>query len=270
MTVALFERREDGFMPLEAAGSPWHPEVLHGGSVSGLLGVVVQQWLDHWSDFMLQRLTLDLLRPVPRALLSIEASVLRDGGRLKLLDLRMFGHGKLVCQARVLAQRGTPVTLPDYAPRPAPPPAAPESLPESSVQAMLDGKDLDLPPGLHNHVLLREITPWDEGGRCQSWVRIPVDVVAGETVTPVVRMALLADMANGAGQLNLGDNRGSINADITLALSGYPVSEWVCFDARALMNEAGLGVVHARLYDTRGEIGHVLQTTQVNPEYTGT
>lgn len=269
MTVALFQRSGDQFLPLEAAGSPWHPRVLHGGSVSALMGVVVQQWLDDWPGFMVQRLTLDLLRPVPREPLHIRGSLLRDGGRLKILDLELFAGDRLVCQGRVLAQRGRAVTLPDYAPRPSAPPALPETLPESSVQGLLERKASDLPPGLHNHVLLREYTPWDERGQGIAWVRIPVEVVAGEAVTPFVRMAMVADMGNGAGQLNLGNNTGSINADINLALHGYPESEWICFDARALMNEQGLGVVHSRLYDTRGEIGHVLQTTQVNPEYSG-
>jgi acyl-coenzyme A thioesterase PaaI-like protein len=269
MTVALFERRGEAFMPTEAAGSPWHPEVLHGGSVSGLLGLVVQQWLDEWDGFMVQRLTLDLLRPVPRMLLHARCELIRDGGRLKILNVNLWAGERLVCQARALAQRGPGASLPDYAPRPAEPPPGPEGLADSSVQAMLDAKGLDLPPGLHSHVLLREVTPWDERGRSTSWVRIPVDIVAGESTTPFMRTALLADMGNGAGQLNLGNNTGSINADITLALSAYPASEWICIAGEAIMHDNGLGLVHSRFYDTRGEIGHVLQTTQANPEYAG-
>lgn len=267
--TALFERRGDEFLPTEAAGSPWHPQVLHGGSVAALMGVVIQQWLDHWDGFLVQRMTLDLLRPVPRTLLQVSAELIRDGGRLKILNLDLFADDRLVCQARALAQRGTPVDLPDYAPRPAPAPTGPEELEPSSVQAKLDAKALDLPPGLHSHVQLREVTPWDETGRCIAWVRVPVEIVAGEPLTPFTRAALICDMGNGAGQLNLGDNRGSINADITLALSRYPDSEWVGIDAEAVLRDSGLGVVHSRIHDTQGEIGHVLQTTQVNPEYSG-
>jgi hypothetical protein len=269
MTVTLFERRGEAFLPTEAAGSPWHPEVLHGSSVSGLLGRVVEQWLHPWAGFMVQRLTLDLLRPVPRMPLHTESEVIRDGGRLKILHVNLWAGARLVAQARALAQRGQSVTLPDYAPRPAPAPHGPEGLADSSVQAKLDAKGLDLPPGLHSQVLLREITPWDERGRCTSWVRIPVVIVPDEPMTPFTRAALVADMGNGAGQLNLGNNTGSINADISLALSAYPASEWICVAGEAIMHEHGLGLVHARLYDTRGEFGHVLQTTQVNPEYAG-
>ncbi len=269
MTVALFERRGEAFQPTEAAGSPWHPEILHGGSVSGLLGRVVEQWLHQWDGFMVQRLTLDLLRPVPRMPLHTECELVRDGGRLKMLHVNLWAGERLVCQARALAQRGRSVTLPDYAPRPAPPPRGPEGLADSSVQDKLGAKGLDLPSGLHSRVLLREITPWDERGHSTSWVRIPVVIVADEPMTPFTRAALVADMGNGAGQLNLGNNTGSINADITLALSAYPESEWICVAGEAIMHDNGLGLVHARLYDTRGEFGHVLQTTQVNPEYSG-
>ncbi len=168
-----------------------------------------------------------------------------------------------------MAQKQTQVTLPDYAPSPLPPPEHFDALPHSSIQALLDSKGLNIPYGLHSLVELREILPWRERGSGLAWVRIPVTIVPGVALTPLVRACLLSDMGNGAGQLNLGNHTGTINADITLSLFRYPVSDWLCFESGARLPETGVGLVHSRLFDTDGECGYVVQTVQVNPEYQG-
>lgn len=269
MAEILYQREGNLFTPNQAAGSPWHPGLLHGGSVSGLLGFVVQEWIDTLPAFFVNRLTIDLLRPVPSAPLKVETGLLRDGKRLKILVLEVMAGETLVCRAQALAQQRKQVTLPDYAPRPAPPPSGPEGIADSTVQQMLDSKGLNFPSGLHSHILLREVTPWRERGQSTSWVNIPVQVVDGVPLTPFTRTALMSDFGNGAGQLNLGNNVGSINADITLSLFRYPQSEWICFESEAQMQQSGLGVVHTRLYDTEGAAGFVLQTVQTNNEYQG-
>lgn len=267
MTEALYQRQGNLFTPTEAAGSPWHPGLLHGGSVSGLLGFVAREWLDSAPGFFVNRLTIDLLRPVPKAPLRVAVEPVRDGRRLKLVDIRIHAGEQLVCRASALAQRQGKVVLPDYAPRPDAPPVGPHQLDASSVQEKLDARGVNLPPGLHSRVELREVTPWNQTGKGTSWVRIPVTIVEGVPLSPLTRAALVSDLGNGAGQLYLGNGVGSINADITLSLFRYPVSEWICFQSEAQMPETGIGVVHTRLYDEESAIGHVVQTVQANVEY---
>lgn len=269
MAEILYQREGNLFIPQQAAGSPWHPGLLHGGSVSGLLGFVVQEWVDTLPEFFVNRLTIDLLRPVPSAPLKVETGLLRDGKRLKILVLEIMAGETLVCRAQALAQQLKQVELPDYAPRPASPPTGPEGLPDTTVQEKIEAKGLDLPTGLHSHVKLREVTPWHERGSSTSWVRVPVQVVESDPLTPFTRVALMSDFGNGAGQLNLGNNVGSINADITLGLFRYPQSDWICFESEAQMQPTGLGVVRTNLYDTEGAVGFVLQTVQTNNEYQG-
>jgi acyl-CoA thioesterase len=269
MTEVLYRRDGDQYVPTAAAGSPWHPGLLHGASVSGLIGHVAWQWVSEQTDFFVNRLSIDLLRPVPAVPLSVQREVLRDGRRLKLVRFSVLAGGRLVCKAEALAQKQTAVELPEYAPAPMAAPELFDSLPLSTVQAMLDRKGLDLPYGLHSLVELREILPWNETGKGLSWVRIPATIVEGEPLAPLVNAALQSDLGNGAGQLNLGNRTGTINADITLSLFRYPESEWLCFESEARLPQTGVGLIHTRLYDRRGECGHILQSVQVNPEYQG-
>lgn len=269
MTECLYQRHQNLFSPTPVAASPWHPSMLHGGAVSALFGLLMDEQVAIWPEFMVNRLTMNLLRPVPMEPLESRCVWLREGGRLRVLAVELLAQGRLVARAEALMQKVTPVVLPDYAPRPEPAPAGPAGLPEFGIQSLLNAKDQSIPPGFHTRVEVREVTPWDEQGATTAWVRVPVEIVPGVSTTPLMRAAMVSDLGNGTGQLSLGPGVGCINADITLALFRYPRSEWLCLASQAVMTEAGCGVVHTRLYDEQGAIGHVLQCTQTNGEYRG-
>ena len=72
--------------------------------------------------------------------------------------------------------------------------------------------------------------------------------------------ALASDFGNGVGQLNLGSETGTINADIQLMLSRPASGEWIGLQSEALMGSTGVGQVTTALFDTRGRIGQVVQT----------
>src|SRR6202035_2989490 len=83
-------------------GGPWG-QTMGGQIVGGLLG-----WaLDGHSDDDLQpaRLTVDLLRPVPIAPVSIETSIQREGRRIKLVDAALLQNGRVVARASALFLR---------------------------------------------------------------------------------------------------------------------------------------------------------------------
>ena len=269
MTECLYQRLENVFNPTPVAGSPWHPSLLHGGAVSALFGQVISEQAARHPDFIVNRITMNLLRPVPMQALTVSSQWLREGNRLRLLQVDVYAAGRLVAQAEALLQRTSPVVLPDYAPRPAMPPAGPEGLPVFDIQSMLDSKGLSIPPGFHTRVQVRELSPWNEQGATTAWLHIPVHIVAGVPLNPLSRVCMLSDLGNGTGQLNLGGGMGCINADITLSLLRYPVSEWICFSSEAQLSQQGCGVVHTRLYDSEGAIGHVLQSIQTNGEFSG-
>ena len=266
---SLFHRDGELFVPSDAAGGPWHPELLHGGAVSGLMTFAVLEALSPWPEFRLARITVDMMRPVPKAPLAVSSRLVRDGGRVKLLEVQISAGERVLTLARAVAQRPAPAPLPDYAPRPEPAPEGPEGIAEEGIQDMLDAKGLDIPTGFHTRVVLRPLTPFDERGQGTCWIHVPLNVVAGEPVSPLMHLGMVADLGNGVGQLNYGNAVGTINVDISLHLFRHPRSTWVCLESGARAEPDGMGVVNSRVFDEQGLIGHILQTVQPNGEYSG-
>lgn len=263
----LYARDGEFFLPTDASGSPWHPSVLHGGSATGLLGFAIEALVP--AGYFVTRISMDLMRPVPKAPLAVRAGIARDGSRLKIIEVEVTHNGKPVCRASASLAKTQTITLPAYAPVPHAPPSQPDALPQFSIQDMLDAKGLAIPRGLHSRVQVRSEKPWEERGRNMSWLRLPVDVVEGVALTPFARVCLVSDLGNGVAQLNLGNAAGMINSDVTLALYRVPQGEWIGFASEAQVQQTGVGVVYSTLYDVSGSVGHVLQSVMVNGEFTG-
>lgn len=265
MSEFLYRRDGEFFVPTEAAGSPWHPSVLHGGAATGLMGHAIDARVP--AGFVVTRVTMDLMRPVPKAPMTVRASVVRDGGRLKVIEVEVAHNGKPVCRASAALAKTQVVELPDYAPVPHAAPPGPDGLPLFNIQDMLDAKGLNTPHGLHTRVEVRSREPWLERGRNMSWLRLPVEIVQGEALTPFSRVCVVADLGNGVAQLNLGNAAGMINSDVTLALYRLPVGEWIGFDSEAQVQATGTGIVHSTLFDVNGSLGFVVQSVMVNREF---
>lgn len=267
VTEFLYVRDGDFFIPTDAAGSPWHPSLLHGGSATGLMGHAIEALVP--AGFAVTRITMDLMRPVPKAPLAVHSQVARDGTRLKVIEVEVTHNGKAVCRASAALAKTQTIALPDYAPKPHAAPPGPDSLPLFSIQAMLDAKGLAIPHGLHTRVEVRSQNMWEERGHNISWLRLPVQVVQGEALTPFTRTCMVCDLGNGVAQLNLGNAAGMINSDVTLALFRLPQGEWLCFDSEAQVQPTGTGIVHSTLYDTAGSFGYIVQSVMVNREFGG-
>jgi len=264
----LYHQRGDLFEPTEYARSPWHPDLLHGGPVAALFGYHLARW-PGTDGFQLSRLSLTMLRPVPRAPLAMVMEPVREGRRMKMVALSLYAGDNLVARGEGLWQKKQPVQLPDHAPVPEPPPAGPEGIAPFSIQQMLDDKGLAIPSGFHTHVQVRPVTPWDERGQSTAWLHWPAQIVDQQAVTPLEQACMLSDLGNGTGQLNYGAGVGTINADIVLTLSRDPTTDWIALSSRAQCQPQGTGVVHSQVFDSLGAIGYVLQSVQPNREFNG-
>ncbi|MBZ2187530.1 thioesterase family protein [Alcanivorax sp. JB21] len=258
----LYTRDGDLFLPTSLANGPWHGAVLHGSAVAGLFGFLAEALVAEHPTFMLNRLTLDFMRPVPNAPLRSECLALRDGGRLKLWQIRLYAGDSLMAQALALAQYRDDVAVPDIAPRaPAPLPHH-STLDEMLMAEWMRTRRPDVPHSIHSLLEIRPLSPWNLSGYGKCWLRLPAAILAGTRPSPLVHLAMLADMGNGAAHLDLAPGLGTINADITLSLYRYPESDWIGMQAENLFQPHGTGIIHARLYDEQGGIGHVMQTVQ--------
>jgi hypothetical protein len=98
------------------------------------------------------------------------------------------------------------------------------------------------------------------------WMRLRVDLVAGEPVSPLTRVLAAADSGNGISwELPFGRYLFT-NVDLTVHLVRLPEGEWVCVDAVSRLGTEGVGLAQSRLWDERGLIGAGAQSLLVSAQ----
>lgn len=270
MDTAIFIPDGDRFIPTDLARSPWGAHVLHGGPPAGLLARAVER-ANVDPGLHVARMTVDLFRPVPRAPLHVTTEVVRQGRRIAVLEASLFADDIEVSRASALLLRESEVDLPaaHLPARPSLP--GPEGLPTTGLSTMLsDGAPItsllqSSSSGFHTTIEVRRVGgELRTAGHGTAWIRIPVPLVAGEEMTPLVRMAATADFGNALGHIRAGDGIGFINADITLYLHRLPLGEWICLDTQSAGQPHGVGLVESIVHDERGPVGRVVQALLAN------
>lgn len=54
-----------------------------------------------------------------------------------------------------------------------------------------------------------------------------------------------------------------VNADLTVSLHRHPEGDWVCLDARTMVDGGGVGLAESALHDTKGPLGRGTQSLYV-------
>ncbi len=254
MADALFERLAvDRFQPTDLARGPWNPEALHGGPSAALMAGAAQVALG--DDLFPARLTVELLRPVPVAPLTVEAEVIRHGSKVRLAAVTLRAADQDVAMATALGIRRACVVVPDQPSGGRPPPlgASREPAPDTDWTAFhFAGVDHRIVAG-----------SWANPGPATDWIRLRVPVVADEEPTPFQRVAAAADFGNGISSLADFQSLTFINPDLTISLHRLPVGEWVCLDATSRLEPHGVGFAESALFDDQGRIGRAVQSLLV-------
>src|SRR5690606_22209409 len=84
--AGIFEPDGDRWVPTPIATGPWSPDALHGGPTTALVGRLIVEHEPGDTAWFLSRLTVELLRPVPHAPLSVAVELRRPGKRVQVLD----------------------------------------------------------------------------------------------------------------------------------------------------------------------------------------
>jgi hypothetical protein len=219
--------------------------MLHGRLLAGLAARAVEHE-DHDPALRLARLTVDMFRPPPMTPFTVRTSIVRDGRRVRVLDVSIRCGEVEVARASALMLRTAehPTASVWSAPSwDAPPPDA-FPPPPDEAEGEIGGWDIRL------------MTPggfWT-ADRKRLWTRDWWQLVAGEDLSPVVRAALAADLPNplansGAEGLQF------INPDLTLFLARPPTSEWIGLEVTDHVGFDGIAVGSCTLYDETGPIG---------------
>jgi acyl-CoA thioesterase len=97
------------------------------------------------------------------------------------------------------------------------------------------------------------------------WVRLTADVVEGEPLTALQRMAAVADFGSGAAPLVPYRHWTSANLDIVMNFSRLAQGEWLLIDATSESAGNGIGIANARMGDQDGMFATAAQTLFLNP-----
>lgn len=242
-------RDGDAYTPTMKANGWWREGGnLHARVMIGLFAHVIEKEFGE-PDFQPTRLTADLYRLPDLSPLTVTTRLVRQGGRIKLIEAELFSGGVSSARASCqLLRRGEQPAAPLWSPEPwtAPPPdqVPPPSKPFTDRWEMRP----ILPPGV---VVANDMRA---PGPRRTWLREVRPLVGGEAYTPFSRVATGVDytspIANGAET-----GLDFINSDVTLYLHRAPVGEWIGYEVTDHQSEDGIAVGHCRLHDVEGPIG---------------
>ena len=266
MSRGLFQlQRGNLAVPSEMARGPWDPNALHGGPVAALLARAIEH-KEGGDGRETVRLTVELLRPVPLAPLTVKAAVLRPGARVRVVEASLSVAGKDVAVGRGLQIRRAEVSLPTADPAfaalvaPQRPPLGPDR--GRAERSTLSPDVVAFHKDAVEHRFVQG--SWAEPGPVTVWIRLMVPVVAGERPTGLQRTVAAADFANGIARVLPFETHVFINPDLTVHLARHPQGEWIGMVATTILGPAGHGMSDAALFDTNGRIGSSAQSIIVD------
>jgi hypothetical protein len=236
------------------AGGPWDPRLQHGAAPSSLICWAIEQ-LPSPVPMRVARLTVDLMRPVPVAPLTLETEVLREGKKIQLVAVRLLADGKEVVRATALRIRRDA-----------------QAMPSAAFCPPLDVRDPDVCPDAINSTGMSR-TPFLNGlsmraargsfrlpGPASIWYRASRPIVEGAAISPLMRATIAADFCNGTSAVLDFRDWTFINGDLTVSLAREPVGEWILLDAETWAGPDSIGIASARLADRDGYFGRAVQS----------
>lgn len=243
------------FIPTVATVGPWNANLQHGGPPSALLARCIERKARAVGLPTMARLTVLLLRPIPvAAVLSLTVEAIREGKKAGHFAATMLANGKEVARGTALCLRREAVGN-----VPPPPPTLHTDVPTK-------GKPFHFPfltgeVGYHtSHESF--ISDGTHGkGPTTVWFRAAIPLLPSEELSPMQRVALVADSANGLGFYIDFHKHVFMNPDLTINLFREPVGEWICLQSRTdLADQEGCGLAAALLFDEKGRIGQATQS----------
>jgi hypothetical protein len=253
-TDGFFQVDGDTLIPASFATSPWG-QVLHGRLIGGLTARAAEQARAVDPELACCRLTVDLFRSVPLKPTRVSTRPVRTGRRIAVLDVIIEQDDGPVGQGRAVLLRRSEQPAGSFRPMPA--------------------WDAKTPPELgppHSVAGHRWTAPWESwhvGGTVGGvpdglWIRETHPLITGEPLTPLVRLALAADLASPVANAS-SNGLSFINADYTVYLGREPEGEYVGIQPAAHISDRGVAAGHCVVHDLRGPVGFVTTAAVANP-----
>jgi hypothetical protein len=258
--VSAFVATPGGWRASELTRGPWDPGHQHAGPPSALVAREVLRAAAPLGLAHLARLTVNLLRPIPIAELSVAVATDYAGRNAAHFSAAVSAEGKEIMRCTALVQREVPMPLPEgLAGHPLPrAPRTPEDSPPGRFPFHSDERI-----GYSQLVETRVAAGEMFRGPCAIWFRLRHPLLEGETPSPAERVAVAADSGNGISAILDFRKYVFVNSDLTLHLLRRPEGEWICIEAQTLLGPASGGLAESRIYDATGLVGRGTQSLVV-------
>ncbi|GGF42482.1 thioesterase family protein [Williamsia phyllosphaerae] len=251
------------FAPATATESVWTDTIQHGGPPSALLMRALES-VDHAPGLSMSRVTIDILGAIGLSENRTRAITIRPGRQISQIqaELDVLGpDGRYRTAARATAW-----------------------LLATSDTAELAGESIS-PPTPADGGGGGELPDWTSTGWAGSgfiasvdfersdpaagrpgltWLRPRIDIVEGETASPLSRFCCVVDIANGLGSTLSPREWTWMNTDTTIHLHRVPTGDWFGVDAELTVGASGFGYTAADLFDESGPVGRSSQTVLLN------
>jgi Thioesterase-like superfamily len=239
--------------------STWGSSMQNAAPVSALLVRAVERCSPR-HDTRLSRVVVDLPGPVPVSdQLWVRASLERPGTKTELLDAEMLApgpDGRRRPVAKAVAWRFQEHDTDELFFTPAPP-----------LRPVSEGR-ARYPDDNSNQTYIQSLDwRWlndilnDVPAEC--WARPVVDLVAGETMTPMQRLFAVADIANGMGSRLAVTEWLFLNTDLAVHVHRVPEGDWIGVRAETHYGRDGVGVSRGTLFDEQGPVAAIQQAQLV-------
>lgn len=244
------------FDSTDGTRSNWDPEIQHGSPPLALMTRLIED-LCADTGLRIGRLTLDILGAIPVAQVRVRTWVERPGRRISMMAAEMFqtrpdGGQRVVARvtAWLLATSDTADAATDRYP------------------PLVEGEAVEVPHGWVGAKGYLETVSWrrqPETGETGNvvWMGPLVPLVDSEPTTPLQRLAMVVDSANGAGAALDPEAFVFMNTDTAVHLHRLPAGDDFAVRARGSIGPDGVGVTTAELFDRQGFIGTSAQTLLV-------
>jgi hypothetical protein len=258
------DSRGERFSATEMVRSTWSAAIQHAAPVSALLVRGLER-CEARDDTRLSRVMIDLLGPVPAdGDLWVRTQRERPGKQIELLTAEMLAlgpDGEPRPVARASGWRLQKLDTAGVVHAPAPP-----LRPVSEAASRDMKKDWD--PNYVHSLDWRWLTKPMCEGPGESWIRPEIDLVKGETMTPLERLFSVADDANGIGTKLDIRKWTFLNTDLVVHVHRLPDGEWIGMRAETNYGPDGIGTTIGTLFDETGAVGAIQQSVLVRPRPT--
>ncbi|HKU06981.1 MAG TPA: thioesterase family protein [Bradyrhizobium sp.] len=230
------------------AAGPWNPNMQHGGAPASLV-VWAAERIATAMPMQIARVTIDLMRPVPVAPLTIETEVLREGRKIQLCAVRLKANGVPTVAATVLKVRRQALPLPEDVVEPPLDVLSPE-------QSRIEPQNSPFGLGMTIRAARGRFGGVGPGA---IWYRADRPLIEGAPISQAMRAVVASDFCNASSALDF-RHWTFLNADLSVSMAREPVGEWILLDAVTWIGSDGAGLAMARLADTKGYFGRCTQS----------